>query len=203
MFRASGLAFQQLSGERGGLVRELLGEHDVLPLHRLVRLFGEPLRDVVLRLRVHAQGAVVDSSQVARGVGQQPANALLGLRRVRRRLQRAGRFFNRRWRRGRRRRGHLAAVAGGGSGRSGRGAATRGAFGVVRGLGPSIGGTAVTIGSLSIGEDTTRGGGSGVSRGGPPGSALARAFAQPAAATSGATSAATATMRRKPVTLLL
>ena len=72
----------------------------------------------------------------------------------------------------------LAAVAGDGSA---RGAAARGAFGVVRGLGPSIGGTAVTIGSLSIGEDTTRGGGSGVSRGGRAGCALARAFAQPAA----------------------
>jgi hypothetical protein len=67
-------------------------------------------------------------------------------------------------------------------------------------VGASIGGTAVTIGSLSMGEDTTRGGGSGVSSGGPAGRALARAFAQPAADRSGAASTIT---RKKPVTLLL
>ena len=100
------LSFQQLSGERGRFVRELLGKHDVLPLHRLVSLYGESFRDVVLRLRVHAQRAIVDPTQVSCGVGQQPSNALLGLRRVCRCLQRAWRFVRRG--RGRRRRGDLA-----------------------------------------------------------------------------------------------
>jgi hypothetical protein len=55
------------------------------------------------------------------------------------------------------------------------------------------------MGSLSIGTETTRGGGSGVSSGGL-GWALAWAFAQPAAAISGATST---NMRTRAFTLLL
>ena len=68
--------------------------------------YGESFRDVVLRLRVHAQRAIVDPTQVSCGVGQQPSNALLGLRCVCRCLQRAWRFVRRG--RGRRRRGDLA-----------------------------------------------------------------------------------------------
>ena len=95
------------------------------------------------------------------------------------------------------------AAAAGGAGRSTRGAAARCGSGVVRGAGPSIGGAPVTVGSLSIGDERARGGASGVSSAGPPGWALAWAFAQPAAAAADTMSAARAITRGKPVTLLL
>ena len=173
--------------ERGGLVRELLGEHDVLPfiassacsVNRFA-MSAAPARPRSARGSRSVPGRAwrwpAARECAARPASRSPSSAACGA-------------VVRRRRRGRGRRGRLAGRgAGAGSGRSGRGAtaAARSAACAARALDRRH---SATIGSLSIGEDTTRGGGSGVSRGGPAGSALARAFAQPAAAPSAATSA--------------
>ena len=148
------LAFEQLRRERRGLVRELFGKHEVLRLQRLVGLLAEPLRDVVLRLRVDAERAIVDPAEIARGVGEQPANALL---RLRRRSPSSAACVAVRPASAKPPEARALAAALAGSARSARDAARPRAARSASCAGwASTGGTAVTIGSLSIGRHDPR-----------------------------------------------
>ena len=60
------LARRQAGSKRRRLVRKRRREHEVAILQRLLRLFREALRLVVLRPRVGIQLSVIDTAQIPR-----------------------------------------------------------------------------------------------------------------------------------------
>src|SRR4051794_28231612 len=68
------LSAAELTGERRGFVRQIVGEVEILRADRLFGLSDEAFRRVVLRPAVVVQPPVVDAAELARRLRQHAAN---------------------------------------------------------------------------------------------------------------------------------
>src|SRR5262245_38890637 len=73
----SELPTRQLIRDRRRLVGKVLGIDQILRSHGIVCLFDEPLRGVVLNLRVGIQAAIVDAIQLVARAGQRRPDTTL------------------------------------------------------------------------------------------------------------------------------